>query len=439
MRTGESVECFYLAGSLRKDKTIEEFKAEISRLGGQAFKHVIPSRQQPSEEWVYVWDRAGLALEHWSKNGGVTFNLRCVDQHLVIALKLVAETFIARKQTKGRVYVVTSGSDGPHLTEMGVAGEDFVPDNYAAHVVEDYRHVIQDLNAKDPCGFVTLLNGPPGTGKTHMVRAMMNEVPKATFILVPSNMIAALGSPDFLGLLIREQKKDSPLILIIEDADEAIVDRKEGSKSAISALLNFSDGIFGSMLNMRVVCTTNVKIDALDAAVMRDGRLCREINIDALDNIQANAIYERLTGKKGELKEKFYTLASIYSAAKAIGHTPKPEKPQKKMGFQLPTKEESLAALEEATPVYSLNDKGQPVFDGFLMPNGLVSGALPSVDDDDDLIDEDPDDDDDDDEALGNALGDLMTEDDDEDEDFDEDNLDTNPGMDWDDSEESGA
>src|SRR6185312_16733704 len=161
-----------------------------------------------------------------------------------------------------------------------------------------------DLNKSDPCGRIVLLDGPPGTGKTHMVRALLNEVPRATFILIPSNYIAQLGDPQFLSVLMREQRKDCPLILILEDADEALVNRKEGNTSAISALLNFSDGIFGTLLDMRLICTTNVEIDNLDPAVTRDGRLCTRMEIGLLDTEMANSIYERLTGKKGELKEK---------------------------------------------------------------------------------------------------------------------------------------
>src|SRR6185312_4765984 len=110
----------------------------------------------------------------WSKNRGITFNVRCNNPALLALLKSLAETNIIRKKTKGRVYVVTSSDGHPELTEMGVAGEDFIAGNYTPDVVKVYEHVIADLNSSDPCGKVVLLNGPPGTGKTHMVRAMMN-------------------------------------------------------------------------------------------------------------------------------------------------------------------------------------------------------------------------------------------------------------------------
>jgi SpoVK/Ycf46/Vps4 family AAA+-type ATPase len=342
---------------------------------------------------------------------------------------------------------------------MGVAGEEFIPSNYAPHVVDDYRHVVKDLNSMDPCGFVTLLNGPPGSGKTHMVRAMMNEVPKATFILVPSNMIASLGSPDFMGLLLREQRKDAPMILFVEDADEAIVDRKDGNKSAISALLNFSDGIFGALLNIRIVCTTNVKIAALDAAVMRKGRLCREIEVGELDGKQANEIYKRLTGKEGEYKNhKSYILADIYDDAKNTGRVEREKKPTApKVGFTLPTKQEALEVFDEMSPVKE-NPGDVPVYHvthtsdgekmtvaGFVSKEDLEkasdtdSAASPEApedpydfekedeleaDDDSDLIDEDPDPDDDE--------PDFITEDPDDDKELTDDHYhDTNPGDDW--------
>jgi hypothetical protein len=66
-----------------------------------------------------------------------------------------------------------------------------------------------------------------------MVRALLNEAPKATFVLMPSNMMSQLGSPSFIKALLREQKKGYPMVLIIEDADEAIASRDRANLSAI--------------------------------------------------------------------------------------------------------------------------------------------------------------------------------------------------------------
>lgn len=413
---------YYNAGALKPGIIIEDVINKIKSLGGHCCKQIFANRHS-NPEWMFVWDDSGLMLEYWPKNRGINVTVISNNSEISLPLRFYFSENIVRIAGKGRIYVVVSGSQGPRLQEMGVAGEDFIPSNYRPEVVDQYKHVVTDLNKTDPCGRIILLDGPPGTGKTHMVRAILNEVPKATFILIPSNFISSLGEPSFLNVLIREQRKDGPLILILEDADEALVNRKEGNTSAISALLNFSDGIFGTLLNMRLICTTNVEIDNLDPAVTRDGRLCSRMEIGLLDNDMANAIYERLTGKKGDLKDKFYKLGTVYKIAKGNGLTIERETTKKSMGFALgkPSQEEALSIIKDpaATPeditraaeayiedfnqddeeiegepgevITAITRQGEMVEVGYISQDGklhITDDAF--LDDDDDLIDEDP-------------------------------------------------
>lgn len=433
--TKETLEFYYNAGSLRPGVNISEVIDEMKKLDGHLMKHQQLTRHA-NEDWLFTWWDSGVEIEYYTKNRGITVTIRSLNLDLVLTLRKYFEGVVTRTTTKGRVYVVAAGRNGPQLQEMGVAGEEFIPSNYRPETSKEYKHVVEDLNKANPCGRIILLDGPPGTGKTHMVRALLNEVPKATFVLVPSNFISSLGSPEFLAVLMREQKKDAPLILILEDADEALVNRKEGNSSAISSLLNFSDGIFGTLLDMRLICTTNVEIDNLDPAVVRDGRLCTRVEIGLLDTDMANVVYERLTGKKGELKDKFYKLGTVYKIAKGNGNLVEKSHGSKKksMGFAMGAQavegasivDEVIAQIgDEQTDTYErvgdkdvkvenddIDDRGTPITAvvkgelvevGFITPSGNV--VLDSYDgdsmvtfesddeptSDDELIDEDPD------------------------------------------------
>lgn len=379
LQTKETIENYFATGSLKPLIKIQDFITDIKELGGHVFRHIMPSKHE-NEQWIIIWEMAAVEIEYFQKNRGVTFTMRSNDYELALKLKAVADKLVTKVVTRGKVFVVTSGNSGPRLTEMGVAGEDFISENYRPEVIEEYTHAVMDLNSSHPCGSIVLLSGPPGSGKTHLIRAVLNEVPKGTFILVPSNMIAALGSPEFLSLLLREQRKDHPLILIVEDADEAIVNRKEANTSAISAVLNFSNGIYGDLLNIRIICTTNIKIDSLDEAVKRDGRLCRHIEIGLLDNAQANKVYERLAGKPGKLKDKFYSLATIYVLARDNGQGKAKTKQQEKalVGFQVPSRAEAMKGMEEAFPEQKLHlNKWKDVKDKLGIPS---SEKLPAED-----------------------------------------------------------
>lgn len=442
--TKETLLRYYNAGSLKPGIKIDDVLAELKKLGGTLIKQDLANRHV-NASYLVIWDDGGVEIEWFSKNRGLTVTVVSVNHAIAKPVNAYFDSVITRVTTKGRVYVMVAGTNGPKLQEMGVAGETFIPTNYRPEVVKQYKHVVEDLNSNDPCGRIVLLDGPPGTGKTHMVRALLNEVAKATFVLIPSNFISNLGEPSFLSVLLKEQKKDYPLVLILEDADEALVNRKEGNTSAISALLNFSDGIFGTLLDMRLICTTNVEIDNLDPAVVRDGRLCSRLEIGLLDTAMANAIFERITGKPGELKEKFYKLGTVYKIAKGNGLTVEKEAPKKQLGFlqgRLPNKvveearaivkefsaepesefesvrEIKAAMLEAAAAIVEEVDQEEVVDDS---PEGtpitaIVKGEVVEVghidvegnvvitdesffdddedpDDDDDLIDEDPDDD----------------------------------------------
>jgi hypothetical protein len=411
---------FSHGGTLKSEIDADALVNELlkSHQGMRVVYRKLPDTYSRGDEWILASGDLAVNIDYTVKNRAVTFSVYGTDDRKVTEMQIRLKHRTTRKVTKGRVYIVVSGDSGPYLHEMGTAGEDFIGENYRPEVVKEYAHVVEDLNNPDPCGRIVILDGPPGTGKTHMVRALLNEVPKGTFVLIPSNMMSQLGSPSFIKAVLREQKKGYPMILVVEDADEAISSRKADNISEISALLNFSDGIFGSLLDLRILCTTNADVESLDAAVMRPGRLCRRIEVGKLDHVQAEAVYKRLggteTGRYG--KGNFYTLGEIYQDARGAGGATAaaPRKTSKgRLGFQLavedePVHSESPAAEMGLNPGDVIStDEGDIVrvrANGQLemVKQGPVMTVKPALqqlldafegdgyDDDDDLIDEDP-------------------------------------------------
>ena len=142
------------------------------------------------------------------------------------------------------------------------------------------------LGQKNDKGIV-LLHGLPGTGKTTYLRYLVGKIKKRVLFLSPS-VAGNLMNPDFIELLI-----DYPnTVLIIEDAENIIMDRRHNSGSAVSNLLNISDGLLADFLNVQLICTFNSSLTMVDSALMRKGRLIAKYEFGKLGIGKAQRLSE---------------------------------------------------------------------------------------------------------------------------------------------------
>lgn len=149
------------------------------------------------------------------------------------------------------------------------------------------------LGQKNDKGIV-LLHGLPGTGKTTYLRYLVGKIKKRVLFLSPS-VAGNLMNPDFIELLI-----DNPnTVLIIEDAENIIMDRRHSSSSSVSNLLNISDGLLADFLNVQLICTFNSSLTMVDSALLRKGRLIAKYEFGKL----AIAKAQRLSNHLGFDKE----------------------------------------------------------------------------------------------------------------------------------------
>jgi len=144
------------------------------------------------------------------------------------------------------------------------------------------------LNKKNDKGIV-LLHGIPGSGKTTYLRYLIGKIRKRVLFLSPS-LAGSLTSPDFIQLLM-----DNPnTVLVIEDAENVIMDRRHHSGSSVSNLLNVSDGLLADCLNIQLICTFNSALSLVDSALMRKGRLIAKYEFGKLNIAKARLLSRHL-------------------------------------------------------------------------------------------------------------------------------------------------
>ncbi|MBI4919027.1 AAA family ATPase [archaeon] len=157
--------------------------------------------------------------------------------------------------------------------------------------------LFKEIGIKPPKG--VLLHGPPGTGKTILAKAVANST-NSTFIqIVGSELVQK-----FIGegaKLVNEifdlAREKSPSIIFIDEIDAIAASRVDVGTSGerevqrtFMQLLAEIDG-FKNLDNVKIVGCTN-RIDILDKAILRPGRLDRLIEVPLPDKDGVREIFK---------------------------------------------------------------------------------------------------------------------------------------------------
>ncbi len=264
------------------------------------------------------------------------------DPGLPSAMEALSADFDRTEINKRALYVIAQGRHG--LT-MSVASRDIARPlergNYGAPTLAAYDRAVADLQLSDPGGRLVIIDGPTGTGKTWMIRGLMDACPHARFIHCSPTLVASLNGPDFMPLLMEDRLMNEvsigsdgvPLVLIIEDGDACLLKRAGDNMNQIQALLNTVDGLMSAAFDLRAIVTTNSshlrnRNEEIDEAMTRAGRLSERITVPKLDGPHHYAVLERLVGGP-EIEQdarmahdKRYSLAEVYAHARMLGWTP---------------------------------------------------------------------------------------------------------------------
>ncbi|MGB8098558.1 MAG: AAA family ATPase [Terracidiphilus sp.] len=252
------------------------------------------SLPQTSHDWAAEWLDCPVALYLSGFSGPViAANLPCVDG--------------AGHSSEWREVTLTKREDVPALLDLmkaafgvhrplKVMGEesvniqplawgDLVLDGSVVRLVKDDFQLFlerEDWYKRHRLPFRRgyLFHGPPGNGKSSVIRAMLSTAGISGFTLNPFRVFT---DDDMMAAMFAEAAQSTPAIIVLEDLDRCFPMNKEGESGcriSLQQLLNHLDGV-GNQDGIIVVATANNPC-MLDAAILRrPGRFDRVVGFQS--------------------------------------------------------------------------------------------------------------------------------------------------------------
>lgn len=207
------------------------------------------------------------------------------------------------------------GGDGGDVRHRQIDAPAFeeVSGNYPAGVRRQLERLVATTEPER--GRLILWRGPPGTGKSHALRALARAwAPwcSSHFIMDPEELLGSGGAYLLDVLSWDGDDEDRWRLVILEDAGELIAtDARAIAGQALSRLLNVADGLLGQGTRTLLLITTNERLGRLHSAARRPGRCLAEIEFVPFATVEARAwLADR--GQSREVKAPL-TLAELYN------------------------------------------------------------------------------------------------------------------------------
>ena len=203
-----------------------------------------------------------------------------------------------------------------------VAGEDEAKENLQEIV--NYLHdpkTYEEIGASMPKGI--LLEGPPGTGKTMLAKAVAGESNVPFFSISGSEfveMFVGMGASKVRDLF-KQAKEKAPCIVFIDEIDAIGQKRNSGQfggnderEQTLNQLLTEMDGFEGNT-GVIILAATN-RPDSLDPALTRPGRFDRRVPVE-LPDLKGREEILKVHAKKVKIAPgvDFNTVARMASGA----------------------------------------------------------------------------------------------------------------------------
>lgn len=288
------------------------------------------TKERNKDNPPYSWDGTYLLDQYYRSNNIIILNdAKCIIMFDKTAVECVydgdsdiniiefIDNFISKlpliddqpDDEYPNINVVSFNSDDGYVvipSEINSVDVD-IEKNYNDDFKPIYDDIVDFIGSNEKKSGLVVLNGKPGTGKSYLIRHLIKNV-NGNYILIPPSMVKNLSNPEFTSFLMSNTNS----IFILEDCENVIKDRSfVDVTSAVSSILNMSDGIMSDIFNGKFICTFNADMSTIDEAVLRKGRCFANYTFDKLSK---NKVKTLLNEKGIELDEyEDMTLADIYN------------------------------------------------------------------------------------------------------------------------------
>ena len=215
---------------------------------------------------------------------------------------------LSKDRKKNTVNLICQNEDGFYLKSYDFPLKEVnISNNYNDDFIEIDKDVKEKI--KSDVSGLFLFHGNPGTGKSFYIKHLLSTDIEKQIIIIPSGIVSYLASPAFENFLSSECSNS---LIIIEDAEEVLLNRKSGyAGGPINTLLNLTDGITGDLYKIQFICTFNCNKSDIDTALLRKGRLKTIYFFDLLSIEKSQKLSDSL-GFETKITKKM-TLADIYN------------------------------------------------------------------------------------------------------------------------------
>lgn len=324
---------YYSSGRLKKD-SIKLILEKAGNYGLRIFHEKLISSARSTATIILVSENTTFNIQYDKRHGW--FRLISTEEKIFDELSLFVESTFKPAATKDPLLYTCAYDYQKNLVfrKLGAPAKKLVEENYTKEVINQFKIAIEEIGKKEPRGRLLILRGVPGTGKTFLLRAVIGKKPNTNYIFIQPEIISKFNSIQLIDALMNHFDKKT-VVLLIEDADSCIGDRRHNDEDTVSKILNMTDGFLGELLDIHVVATTNLSELDIDMALRRSGRLNDFIHISELSPEQANIAYQKITLDNKDLNYVFNkptVLADVYAKANGKG---KEEINKTRIGFKV--------------------------------------------------------------------------------------------------------